>query len=141
MPEAKAKKVVKTTIKTKKLYQDIIAKIEKMSVLELTDFIGALEEKFGAVQMYSQPSGAASMDAGAGAEVSEKSEFDVELIDAGANKLTMIKTIKEITQKGLIEAKGITESVPVVVKEKVKKEEAGEIKKKIEQAGGKAELK
>ncbi|MFH1392195.1 MAG: 50S ribosomal protein L7/L12 [bacterium] len=121
-----------------KKYQSLIKKIEEMSVKELAKLVKELEEKFGPVVAAAAP---AAAQAGAGAETVAKSEYNLELQDAGSNKIAVIKVVKEITGKGLIEAKQITEALPAILKEKVKKEEAEELKKKLEQAGAKVELK
>jgi len=125
--------------KTKSKFADLIKKIEEISVKELAEFVKELEEKFGPIIMAAGPAG---MQTKAEAEApAEKSEYNIELIDAGSNKIAVIKVVKEITGKGLIEAKQITESLPAVLKEKVKKEEAEELKKKLIEAGAKVELK
>ncbi|OGL88747.1 50S ribosomal protein L7/L12 [Candidatus Uhrbacteria bacterium RIFCSPLOWO2_02_FULL_51_9] len=113
-----------------------------MSVLDLAELVKVLEEKFGVsaaapAMMIAGPANGA----GAAAPVEEKTEFNVELTDAGANKISVIKVVKEITGLGLADAKGLVDKAPSVIKEKVKKAEAEEMKKKIEDAGGKAELK
>lgn len=120
-------------------YGELIKKIEDMKVKDLNVFVKELEDKFGPVVASIAPAGAGA-EAGAGAPV-EKSEYNIELTNAGSNKIAIIKLVKEITEKGLVEAKGITESLPAVLKEKVKKEEAEEIKKKLEDAGATVELK
>jgi len=144
--DKKGKKAVdkKKKGKTKKTsgnYKNLIEKISKLSVLELADFVSELEEKFGPVQVAAAPAGAGGTGESSTSAQQEKSEFNVELIDAGSNKIAIIKLVKEITEKGLLDAKKIVEDLPSVLKEKVKKEQAQEMKKKIEQAGGKVELK
>lgn len=120
-----------------KKYQSLIKKIEEMKVTELNEFVKELEEKFGPVMTVAAPvAGEAEQE-----QAVEKTEYNIELTDAGSNKIAIIKLAKEITEKGLVEAKQMTESLPVVLKEKVKKEEAEEIKKKFEDAGAKVELK
>lgn len=119
---------------------EIIKKIEAMKVVELNEFVKALEEKFGPVIAMAAP-GAGQAGAGPAEAAAEKSEYNIELTDAGSNKIAVIKVVKEITGKGLSEAKQITESLPAMLKEKVKKEEAEELKKKLETAGAKVELK
>ena len=119
----------------------IMESIETLSVLELADLVKALEEKFG-VSAAAPVAVAAAPTAGATAPAAEeKTEFTVELTDAGANKIGVIKVVKEITGLGLADAKAVVDGAPKAIKENVKKEEAEEIKKKIEEAGGKAELK
>jgi large subunit ribosomal protein L7/L12 len=123
-------------------FKAFVEQIEKMSVLDLAEFVKVLEEKFGvsaaapAMMMTAAPGAAAG-----GAAAEEKSEFDVELADAGANKINVIKAVKEITGLGLADAKALVDGAPKVIKTAVKKEEAAEMKKKIEEAGGKVNLK
>ncbi|MEK7083876.1 MAG: 50S ribosomal protein L7/L12, partial [Patescibacteria group bacterium] len=122
-------------------FKALVSEIEKMSVLDLAELVKVLEEKFG-VSAAAPAMMMAAPAAGDGGEVAEaKSEFNVELTDAGANKISVIKVVKEITGLGLADAKGLVDKAPSVIKEKVKKAEAEEMKKKIEDAGGKAELK
>lgn len=121
-------------------FKALVEQIEKMSVLDLSELVKVLEDKFGvsaaapAMMMAAQP-------AAAGAAVEEKTEFNVELADAGANKINVIKVVKDITGLGLADAKALVDGAPKMVKEGVKKEEAEEMKKKIEEAGGKVNLK
>ena len=123
--------------------EEIIKAIEEMSVLELSELVKELEEKFGvsaaAPAMMMPMAGAAAPAAAAAAE--EKSEFDVVLADHGANKIGVIKVVREITGLGLKEAKELVDGAPKTVKEQVAKEEAEEMKKKLEEAGAKVELK
>ncbi|MDD4160621.1 MAG: 50S ribosomal protein L7/L12 [Synergistaceae bacterium] len=121
--------------------EDIIKAIEEMSVLELSELVKELEDKFGvsaAAPAMMMPMGAA---APAAAVEEEKTEFDVVLLDHGANKIGVIKVVREITGLGLKEAKELVDGAPKTVKEQASKEEAEEIKKKIEEAGAKVELK
>ena len=118
-------------------FKAIVEQIEKLSVLDLSELVKVLEEKFGVSA--SAPVMMAAGPAAAAAE--EKSEFDVELTEAGANKIGVIKVVREITALGLKEAKDMVDAAPKVIKEKAGKAEAEEIKKKIEDAGGKATLK
>ncbi len=121
-------------------FEDLLKQIESMSVLELSQFVKALEEKFGvSASMPMIPAGAGA--AAAAPEVEEKSIFNVVLTDAGANKIQVIKVFKDVTGKGLKEAKDMVDNLPATLKEGVKKEEADELKKKVEEAGGKVELK
>ena len=122
----------------------IIEEVEKMTVLELNELVKALEEKFGVsaaapVAMAAAPAGAAASDAGAVAE--EKTEFDVVITSAGDKKIPVLKLIREITGLGLKEAKAAVDAPPATLKEKIAKEEAEEIKKKLEDAGAAVELK
>jgi large subunit ribosomal protein L7/L12 len=117
-------------------FQDIIAKVEAMSVLELSELVKALEEKFGV-------SAAAMAVAGpaAGAAAAEKTAWDVVLTGAGEQKINVIKIVKEATGLGLKEAKDLVDGAPKEVKKGMKKEEADELKKKLETAGATVELK
>ncbi len=121
--------------------EDIIKAIEEMSVLELSELVKELEDKFGvsaAAPAMMMPMGAA---APAAAAEEEKTEFDVVLIEHGANKIGVIKVVREITGLGLKEAKELVDGAPKTVKEQASKDEAEEIKKKLEEAGAKVELK
>tara|TARA_B100000315_G_scaffold257534_1_gene306701 strand:+ start:1904 stop:2278 length:375 start_codon:yes stop_codon:yes gene_type:complete len=120
--------------------EDMIKILEEMTVLELSEVVKACEDKFGVSA--SAPAVAVAAAPGAAAEEEEeKTSFSVVLTGAGANKIAVIKEIRAITELGLKEAKGLVDSAPKPVKENVSKEEAEEIKKKIETAGGTAELK
>lgn len=120
-------------------FQNIISEIEKLSVLELSELVKALEEKFGVSAAAPVMMGGAAAPAAAAAE--EKSEFTVELTDGGANKIGVIKVVREITGVGLKEAKDLVDGAPKAIKENVAKAEAEEMKKKLEEAGGKVTLK
>jgi len=123
--------------------EDLIKAIEEMSVLELSQLVKDLEEKFGvsaAAPAMAMPMMAMGAAAPAAAE-EEKTEFDVVLVDHGANKINVIKVVREITGLGLKEAKDLVDTPPKPVKEAVAKEEAEEMKKKLEEAGAKVELK
>ena len=117
---------------------EIIEALKELSILELKDLVSACEEEFGVVA-----AGAVVMAAGAGAgeAAAEKDEFDVELTEAGPNKVKIIKAVREITGLGLKEAKEAVESAPKVIKEACAKEEAEDIKKKLEDEGAKVTLK
>ena len=118
--------------------QEIIEVIKGLSVLELNDLVKACEEEFGV----SAAAGVVVAAAGAGAAAAEeKTEFDVELTEAGANKVKVIKVVREITGFGLKEAKEVVDGAPKVVKEGASKEEAEEIQKKLEAEGAKVTLK
>ena len=117
---------------------EFIEAIKELSVLELNDLVKACEEEFGV----SAAAGVVVAAAGAGAAAAEeKTEFDVELTEAGANKVKVIKVVREITGLGLKEAKDVVDGAPKVVKEQASKEEAEEIKKKLEEVGAKVTLK
>lgn len=117
--------------------QEIIEVIKGLSVLELNDLVKACEEEFGV----SAAAGVVVAAGPAGAAAEEKTEFDVELTEAGANKVKVIKVVREITGLGLKEAKDVVDGAPKVVKEQASKEEAEEIKKKLEEVGAKVTLK
>jgi large subunit ribosomal protein L7/L12 len=131
----------KEDIKVSKDAEKVMEMVEKMTVLELNDLVKALEEKFGVSA--SAPVMVAGAAAGASAEpVEEKTEFDVVLTEAGANKIGVIKAVREINSAlGLVEAKNLVESAPKAVLEGAKKEDAQNAKKKLEEAGAKVELK
>jgi large subunit ribosomal protein L7/L12 len=118
----------------------LIEEISKLSVLEVSELVKALEEKFGVSAAPVAVAGAAAPVAAEAAE--EKTEFDVVITAAGDNKIAAIKAVREIkSDLGLVEAKELVEKAPVTILEKVKKEEAEEAKKKLETAGVKVELK
>ena len=122
---------------------EMISTIESMTVLELSKFVKALEEKFGvtaAVPMAVAAGGAAA-GAGAPAAAEEKAVFDVILAEVGANKINVIKELRAVTTLGLKEAKDLVEAAPKPVKTGASKEEAQTIKQKLEAAGAKVELK
>ncbi len=119
-------------------FKDLIAGIEKMSVLDLHELVKTLEKKFGVSAAAVAVAGPAAGGAAAG---EEKAAFNVELKEAGANKIAVIKIVKEVLALGLKEAKDLVDAAPKMLKEGVKKEEAEKMKKDIEAAGGKVELK
>jgi large subunit ribosomal protein L7/L12 len=122
-------------------FDNIVSEIEKLSVLELSELVKTLEDKFG-VSAAAPMMMAAMPGAGAGAAAAEeKTEFTVELTDAGANKINVIKVVREATGKGLKEAKDLVDAAPKAVKENIAKAEAEELKKKLEEAGAKVVLK
>ncbi len=133
-PAAAPEAEVEVPAKFKKLVEEV----ENMSVLELNELVKVLEKKFGvsaaAVAVAGPAAGGAGADEG-------KSTVDVELTDGGANKISVIKAVKEALSLGLKEAKDFVDGVPSVIKAGMKKEEAEELKKKIEEAGGKVTLK
>jgi large subunit ribosomal protein L7/L12 len=120
-------------------FQDLVKSIETMSVLDLAELVKVLEAKFGVSA--AAPIAAAGAAAAPVAAAEEKTSFDVELTDGGANKIGVIKVIREITQLGLKEAKDLVDGAPKMIKEGVSKADAESWKKKIEEAGGKATLK
>ena len=120
--------------------EDVIEFISNMTVLELSELIKEMEEKFG-VSAAAPVAVAAAGPADAGAPVEEQTEFDVMLTSAGEKKIQVIKEVRAITSLGLKDAKSLVESTPAAIKEGVSKDEAEEIKAKIEAAGGSVELK
>jgi len=128
----------KATVEVPAKFQALVESIEKMSVLDLAELVKILEEKFGV----SAAAPAMMMAAGpAAAPVEEKTSFNVELTGVGENKINVIKAVRELTSLGLKEAKDIVDSAPKMLKENISKEEAEEIKKKIETAGGSVSVK
>lgn len=119
-------------------FEKLVKEIETMSVLELSELVSILEDKFGV-----SAAAPVAMMAGAvaGEAVAEKSEFDVELSSSGENKIAVIKAVKEITGQGLKEAKDMVDGAPVIIKAGVKKEDAEVMKTKIQDAGGVVTLK
>lgn len=121
--------------------EDVLKMVEELTVLELSELVKACEEKFG-VKASAPVAAVAAPAAAGGAEAEEeKTEFTVMLTDVGSNKIGVIKEIRAITDLGLKEAKGLADSAPAAVKEDIPKEEAEAIKKKLEEAGAKVELK
>lgn len=132
----------KKEVEVPEKFKSLVEQIEKMSVLELSELVKVLEEKFGvsaAAPMMMAAGAPAAGEAGEAAE--EKSEFDIELVAPGDAKINVIKAVREITGKGLKEAKDLVDAAPKVIKEKVAKAEADEIKKKLEEAGATVNLK
>ena len=119
--------------------EEFIAAIKELTVLELNELVKACEEEFGVSAAAGVVVAAAGGDAGAAAE--EKDEFDVELTDVGANKVKVIKVVREVTGLGLKEAKALVDEAPKVVKEGASKAEAEDIKAKLEGEGAKVTLK
>lgn len=120
--------------------EDILSAIADMSVMDLVELIEAMEEKFGVTAAAAVAAAPAAAGAGEAA-AEEKTEFDVVLTGFGDKKVGVIKAVREVTGLGLKEAKELVEGAPAPVKEGASKDEAEEIKKKIEEAGGTAELK
>ncbi|MCI8356710.1 MAG: 50S ribosomal protein L7/L12 [Lachnospiraceae bacterium] len=119
--------------------QELIDAIKELTVLELNDLVKACEEEFGVSAAAGVVVAAAGGDAGAAVE--EKTEFDVELTEVGPNKVKVIKVVREATGLGLKEAKDLVDSAPKMVKEAASKEEADDIKAKLEAEGAKVTLK
>ena len=120
-------------------FEKLVAEIEKMSVLDLSELVKVLEEKFGVSAAAPMMMGAAPTVAAEAVE--EKSDFDVEITAVGGQKINVIKAVREITGLGLKEAKDLVDAAPKVIKEKVAKAQAEEIKKKLEEAGATVVLK
>ncbi len=119
--------------------EDVISFIDNMSVLEMSEFVKELEDKYGVTA--AAPAMMAAPAAGGEAAAEEKTEFDVVLTAAGDKKIQVIKEVRAITSLGLKDAKDLVEAAPKAIKEGVTKDEAEEIKKKVEEAGGTVEIK
>lgn len=130
----------KTSVEVPAKFKELVESIEKLSVLELSELVKVLEEKFGVSAAAPMMTGAAPAAAG-GAAVEEKDEFTVELTAAGESKINVIKIVREVTGLGLKEAKDIVDGAPKAIKENLPKAEAEELKKKLEEAGGTVVLK
>jgi len=130
----------KEEVKIPSKFKDIVEQIEKMTVLDLAELVKLLEEKFGVSSMPVVAAPVVGGPAEAGA-AEEKSVFNIELKNAGEQKIAVIKVVKEITGLGLKDAKDLVDAAPKQIKENVKKEEAEEMKKKLEEAGAIVELK
>lgn len=136
-----AEKVKDEKVEVPAKFKNLVGEIEKMSITDLAELVKILEKKFGVSPMMAAVAAVPAAGGGPVAEAEEKTEFAIELKDAGAQKIQVIKVVREITGKGLKEAKDIVDAAPKVIKENVKKEEAEEIKKKLEEAGATVELK
>ncbi len=132
-PEVVAEETVEVPAKFKK----IVEEVENMSVLELHELVKVFEKKFGV----SAAAVAVAGPAAAGEAAEEQSEFAVELTDGGAQKIAVIKVVKEVLSLGLKEAKDMVDGAPAIVKEGMKKEDAEALKAKLEEAGAKVTLK
>jgi large subunit ribosomal protein L7/L12 len=133
----------KEAVEVPEKFKSLVAEIEKMSVLDLSELVKVLEDKFGVsaaapMMMGAMPAGGAG-EAAPAAE--EQSEFDVEVTSSGASKINVIKAVRELTGLGLKDAKDLVDAAPKVIKEKVAKEEAESMKKKLEEAGATVTLK
>lgn len=131
----------KEEVKVPAKFEKIVSEIEKMSVLDLSELVKILEEKFGVSAAAPVMLGAMPAAAGEVAAVEEKSEFDVEVTACGASKINVIKVVREVTGLGLKDAKDLVDAAPKVIKEKIAKAEAEEMKKKLEAAGATVTLK
>lgn len=137
-----SEKVVETAVDSK--VEEIIGAIENLSVLQLSRLVKAIEQKFGvsaAAPMTVMAPAAVAGGAAEAAAVEEKTEFDVILKSAGANKINVIKVVRALTNLGLKEAKDLVDGAPKAIKEGAGKEEAQDIKAKLEEAGAEVELK
>ncbi len=141
--EAKVKEKAKATVKSK-VIEEILAAIDKMTVIELSELVNALEEKFKvsaqAIPASTAASGGQATSKG-GAPAEEKTEYDVQLKSAGQKKIQVIKVVRSLSSIGLKEAKELVDKAPSMVKEKVSKEEAENMKKQLEEAGAEVEIK
>jgi large subunit ribosomal protein L7/L12 len=122
-------------------FEKLVSEIEKMSVLDLSELVKILEDKFGVSAAAPMMMGAMPAAGGEAAPAEEKTEFDVEVTAAGASKINVIKVVREVTGVGLKDAKDMVDAAPKVIKEKVTKAQADEIKKKLEDAGATVTLK
>lgn len=130
----------KKEVQVPEKFQELVTTIEKLSVLDLAELVKVLEEKFGVSAAVPMMAAAAS-PAAAAETVEEKTSFTIELTEAGANKINVIKAVRELTQLGLKEAKDLVDAAPKAVKEGISKADAEAIKKKLEEAGAKVTLK
>lgn len=135
--EAKETKAVEVPEK----FKSVVTAIEGLSVLDLAELVKVLEDKFGVSAAAPMAMAAAAPAAGGAAAAEEKSAFTVELTEAGANKIAVIKVVRELTQKGLKEAKDLVDGAPKPLAENVSKEDAETWKKKLEESGAKVTLK
>ncbi len=138
---AEEKKVKEKNTKVSAKLQKLVDEVATLSVLEVAELVKALEDKFGVSATPVAVAGAAPV-AGAEAAAEEKSEYDVVITDAGANKIAVIKAVREVkSDLGLVEAKNLVEKTPATLLEAAKKEDAETAKTKLEEAGAKVELK
>jgi large subunit ribosomal protein L7/L12 len=128
------------TVETPKEFEKLVAELDKMSALQISKFVKFLEEYWGVSAAAPAAAAAAAPAGDAVPAAEEKSEYDVLLKDAGAQKVAIIKAVKELTQLGLGEAKALVDSAPKVILEKVKKDDAESAKKVLEEAGATVEL-
>ncbi|MCD4694135.1 50S ribosomal protein L7/L12 [bacterium] len=144
--EVKASEEIKeekgsTEVEVPEKFKTLVEQIEQMSILDLSELVKILEEKFGVSASAPMMAVAGGVAAEGGEAAEEKTEFDVELTETGDNKIGVIKAVRSLTEMGLKDAKDLVEAAPKVVKEGVKKEEAEEMKAKLEEAGAKVTLK
>lgn len=131
----------KTAVEVPAKFKDLVETIEKLSVLDLSELVKVLEEKFGVSAAAPMMVAAAGAAASAGEAVEEKTSFNVEVTASGDNKISVIKAVREITGVGLKDAKDLVDAAPKVIKEGVDKAEAESMKKKLEEAGATVTLK
>jgi large subunit ribosomal protein L7/L12 len=131
----------KKSVEVPEKFQKLVAEIEKMSVLDLAELVKVLEEKFGVSAAAPMMMAGGAPAGGEAAAVEEKTEFDIEVVSSGASKINVIKVVREVTGLGLKDAKDLVDAAPKVIKEKVAKKEAEEMKKKLEEAGATVNLK
>lgn len=129
------------TVEVPAKFQDLVASIETMTVLDLAELVKVLEKKFGVSAAAPVMVAAAAPAGGAAGAPEEKTEFTVELTAGGASKINVIKVVREITGKGLKEAKDLVDGAPKVLKENIAKAEAEDMKKKLEAAGAQVAIK
>lgn len=137
MPEET--KTKEETVEVPEKFKGLVEQVEKMTVLDLAELVKVLEKRFGVSA--AAPAAAVAAGAAVAAPAEEKTSFTVELKETGSNKIGVIKAVREVTALGLKEAKDLVESAPKIVKENAPKEEAEAMKKKLEDAGAKVELK
>jgi large subunit ribosomal protein L7/L12 len=128
------------TVDLSKDAEKVLEMVEKLSVLDLANLVKAMEDKFGVSAAAPVAVAAAPGAGGDAGGAAEKTEFDVELKEIGGQKIAVIKAVREITQLGLKEAKELVDAAPKVIKEGVKKEDAEDMKKKLEEAGATVSL-
>ncbi len=131
----------KKDIEVPEKFKKLVSEIETMSVLELSELVKVLEEKFGVSASAGVMMAAAPVAGDAAPAAEEKSEFDVEVTASGASKINVIKAVRELTGLGLKDAKDLVDAAPKVIKEKVSKADAETMKKKLEEAGATVTLK
>ncbi len=122
-------------------FRDIVDQLSAMSVLDMAELVKVLEKKFGVSAAAPMVVAGAAPGGAAAADAEEKTNFDVELSETGPNKIAVIKVVREVTEKGLKEAKDLVDGAPKIVLEGAPKEKAEEVKKKLEEAGAKVTLK
>lgn len=140
-PQTQTSEEEKKKVEIPDKFKSIIEEIEKMSVLDLAELVKILEDKFGVSAAAPVAVAAAAGTPAGSAETEEKTSFNVELVETGSNKIAVIKALREVTELGLKDAKDLADGAPKIIKEGVPKEEAENMKKKLEEAGAKVELK